>query len=467
MKRIFLLFLGGTFSIASIAQQLFTSSGTYTVPSGITSVIVEVIGAGGKGGNNGAGGGGGGGYTSGDYAVTPGSTHAIVVGLANSGSGTSSVTSFGLSATKGADGISLTNPQVVGGGGAGGVGTGGQINTTGGNGGGGYWTYFGGGGGGAAGPVGNGGDGGNTIPWTGICQTPGGAGGLDGGAPAGAGGKGAGFSDASCNVTDPAAVGANYGGGGGGANGNGGPAALGANGLVKITFCTPIGAPTGDTVQAFCDSATVADLVAQGTGIEWYSAATGGTALASNVALTNNTNYYAEQISEPCETIVRFEVSVEITTIDLGTTQSGTTITSNESGAAYAWSDCTTDQIIPNETDQSYTPTNTGDYAVIITKESCSDTSECVPISFVGLSEQQNSPRFKIYPNPATEVLTIQVTDLINGASFKIVDQNGKIIKFGKLNIGETKINIEEFTNGLYFLKIGENDTQSFKVVKK
>jgi len=41
--------------------------------------------------------------------------------------------------------------------------------------------------------VSNGSNGGNTIPWTGICVTPGGASGAGGGAPGGAGGKGAGL----------------------------------------------------------------------------------------------------------------------------------------------------------------------------------------------------------------------------------------------------------------------------------
>ena len=38
--------------------QIFTTSGNFTVPAGITSITIEVVGAGGKGGNNGGGGGG-------------------------------------------------------------------------------------------------------------------------------------------------------------------------------------------------------------------------------------------------------------------------------------------------------------------------------------------------------------------------------------------------------------------------
>lgn len=543
MKKLYLILLGSTLSITTMAQQSFTTSGTFTVPAGITSVTVEVIGAGGKGGNNGAGGGGGGGYASGVYTVTPGATHAVVVGQASSGNGTSSVTSLGISATKGGNGISLTNPQIVGGGGIGGLGSGGQINRSGGIGGGGYYTYFGGGGGGAAGSIGNGGNGGDTPAWTGVCQTPGGLGGVSGGLPGGAGGKGAGFTDVNCNVPNPSAPGENYGAGGGGANGNAGPASLGANGLVKFTFCTPIGAPTGAAAQTLCTSATVADLVAQGTNIQWYSTATGGTALASTVVLTNNTTYYAEQISEPCETIVRLPVLVTIVapigaptgnavqtfcgggtvadlaaqgtgiqwyaaatggtalagtvvltnntiyyaqqnsqpceTIvrlpvtakvvisDLSTSVSGTTITATQTGVSYSWWNCATEQHIQGATSQSFTPTANGSYAVIIVNGTCSDTSACVVISTVGVSEVDNNSNIKIYPNPATELLTIQVADLLNGETFTIVDQNGRIVKSGKLIVGETNINIKDLMNGLYILKIGEKESQNFKVIKK
>jgi hypothetical protein len=241
MKRTATLLLFAFASSALFAQtmtQTFTTSGTFTVPAGVTSISIEVVGAGGTGGGNGGGGGGGGGYASGTYSVTPLTTLPVIVGIGGSGptAGTSSVSTF-LSATGGDNGTSVSNPN-VGGGGVGGTGTGGSINYTGGDGGGGYWTYFGGGGGGAAGASGNGSAGGNTITWTGICQTPGGASGASGGAPGGNGGKGAGFTDANCSVSDYAAPGDSYGGGGGGGNGNGGPAESGADGYVIISWLT-------------------------------------------------------------------------------------------------------------------------------------------------------------------------------------------------------------------------------------
>lgn len=235
MFRATILLLLAFLTIGVIAQAVFTVSGSFVVPVGVSSITVQAVGAGGNGGTNGSGGGGGGGFASGTFNVTPGTSYPVVVGEGGSGLATI-VGGLGILAGAGSNGTQVPNPN-IGGGGAGGVGMGGQVNRTGGTGGGGYYTYFGGGGGGAAGALSNGGLGGNTIAWNGNnCFTPGGAGGTGGGAPGGNGGKGAGFSDVNCAVTDPEDNGGSYGGGGGGGNGIGSPGGVGGGGFCIITW---------------------------------------------------------------------------------------------------------------------------------------------------------------------------------------------------------------------------------------
>jgi len=241
MKKITFLSVFACLAIASFAQtspQDYTSDGTFTVPTGVNTITVEVVGAGGKGPNNGGGGGGGGGYAKGTFSVTPGSTLSITVGTTNGA--TSAITSLGIQATGGSNGSQLTSqPYMVGGGGTGGIGSGGNIsNATGGDGGGGRWTYWGGGGGGAAGPNGNGSVGGTTINYAGVCSEQGGAGGNNGGFPGGSGGKGAGYNNGSCGSqnANPAIIGLNYGGAGGAGNGSGSPGTDGAKGFVRILW---------------------------------------------------------------------------------------------------------------------------------------------------------------------------------------------------------------------------------------
>jgi hypothetical protein len=83
--------------------QLYTTSGTFLVPSNVTHLIVELIGAGGGGGNGGncgsiagyaGGGGGSGAYTKAFLTVPPGGFYSVVVGSGGSGGTGGGTTQF-------------------------------------------------------------------------------------------------------------------------------------------------------------------------------------------------------------------------------------------------------------------------------------------------------------------------------------------------------------------------------------
>ena len=124
--------------------QVFTSSGTFTVPAGVTAIRVTVVGAGGGSGGAAAGscdaatgGAGGGGGAAIEYitGLTPGGTHTVTVGTggtaggsgnsAGGAGGTSSFAAF-CSATGGGGGGGGNNN--TGSTGSNGTGSGGDIN---------------------------------------------------------------------------------------------------------------------------------------------------------------------------------------------------------------------------------------------------------------------------------------------------------------------------------------------------
>jgi hypothetical protein len=95
-------------------KQVFTSSGTFTVPAWVTAVKAVVIAAGGNGGSAAGncylpGGGGAGGYILDYVEVTPGGTATVTVGT-NAGTRTSSFAgSTTITASGGANGTNATN----------------------------------------------------------------------------------------------------------------------------------------------------------------------------------------------------------------------------------------------------------------------------------------------------------------------------------------------------------------------
>ncbi|MBN2610089.1 MAG: hypothetical protein JXB00_00885 [Bacteroidales bacterium] len=221
------------------AGRSYTTSGTFTVPSGVTSITVQCWGAGGTGGgnptnNDGGGGGGGGAYSSSTLAVTPGTSYTFTVGTGLVGStgngGNGGDTWFGNVSTVLAKGGNGGFSPVGGNGGVGGAGgiasSGvGTIKYSGGDGGAGRNnnTGQGGPGGSSAGYESNGSSGDN--PWTTRFADP---------APNGAGIGGNGGSSGNNGSS-----GSIPGGGGGGAGDGNRAGGAGANGQVIITWEPP------------------------------------------------------------------------------------------------------------------------------------------------------------------------------------------------------------------------------------
>ena len=87
-------------AVSAIPQmQVFDTSGTFTVPSGVTRIMVEVWGGGGGGGSSGqwvrGSGGGGGGYGKGVFSVAGGQAFSVVVGSGGASGQGGGSSSFG------------------------------------------------------------------------------------------------------------------------------------------------------------------------------------------------------------------------------------------------------------------------------------------------------------------------------------------------------------------------------------
>lgn len=67
-------------------------------------------------------------------------------------------------------------------------------------------------------------------------------------------------------------------------------------------------APSATASQMFCSGATINDLSATGTSIQWYNASSGGSTYASSTAL-NSAHYYATQTVSGCESTNRTDVT--------------------------------------------------------------------------------------------------------------------------------------------------------------
>ncbi len=219
----------------SQSPQTFNSTGTFTVPAGVTQVTVEAWGAGGRGGARsgsagGSGGGGGGAYSRKVITVTPSSTYTVTVGsgsTTNAPGGDSWFNTSGTILAKGGNSVDLNIPTAAfGGASASCIGT---VVYSGGNGKDGVGGSYGGGGGSSAGTssVGN-----NATNATGAVSPSGGGNGGNGRSSSGG----------------PGIAGNSNGGGGGGSfttgtgtqtGGSGGDGQVIITWTAPVTYCAP------------------------------------------------------------------------------------------------------------------------------------------------------------------------------------------------------------------------------------
>ena len=147
-------------------------------------------------------------------------------------------------------------------------------------------------------------------------------------------------------------------------------------------------------------------------------------------------------------------------------TLSANTLVSSDSTATYQWLNCDSSYAaVVGATDRSFTPLNTGNYSVVVSRSHCVDTSACYNVVVTGLSEQKaKEEQFTVYPNPTNGAFTIESDTRSNNAVFEIRDITGKIIRKGNLKAKRTTLDLSEYSSGVYILRVGDRNV---KIIRK
>jgi Secretion system C-terminal sorting domain/PKD domain len=155
-----------------------------------------------------------------------------------------------------------------------------------------------------------------------------------------------------------------------------------------------------------------------------------------------------------CDSIIT--VSLTIDKIDTSITSNGKMLSVNISGASYQWLDCGNNySIIPGETNQSFTPSVNGAYAVQITQNTCIDTSRCYHVIVTDANILSMDNNLEIFPNPASDYFMLKYDNPGNEkVQLNIYNILGKIVKSEMLNQKLQGINISDLSNGIYMLAI-------------
>ncbi|MCE9538994.1 MAG: FG-GAP repeat protein [Bacteroidetes bacterium] len=129
-----------------------------------------------------------------------------------------------------------------------------------------------------------------------------------------------------------------------------------------------------------CDSVIVIDLTVNSvsTGPVIYQTACNSFTSPSGNYTWTSSNTYHDTIpnSHGCDSLLSIDLT--IFNIDIIVIQNGSTLTATTSGDSYQWLNCDNgNSIITGEVSQYYTAETNGNYAVILTENGCTDTSNC------------------------------------------------------------------------------------------
>jgi len=143
-------------------------------------------------------------------------------------------------------------------------------------------------------------------------------------------------------------------------------------------------------------------------------------------------------------------------------TNSNGVLTADLTNATYQWLDCDNNYAVINGAEnQTFSPSQNGNYAVQITEVGCLDTSSCLVYSAVGINEiLLPSFKFSIYPNPNKSEFTISLDKRYPKIKLQLIDVYGKTILISEFTNSKNISLSPNLSKGFYILKI-DNTTHS------
>ncbi len=161
-----------------------------------------------------------------------------------------------------------------------------------------------------------------------------------------------------------------------------------------------------------------------------------------------------------CDSILTINLTVN--NVDTSITLNGTTLVSNATNATYQWINCDINNApIFGMTNQTFTPSVNGRYAVIVTQNGCTSTSNCINVVVSDIHTINTIETVKIYPNPSAGLVTVEFLDnSVIENNIKVFNSLGQIVWTANSDTSPTiQLDLSTLTNGVYLLQVNDQFT--------
>lgn len=141
---------------------------------------------------------------------------------------------------------------------------------------------------------------------------------------------------------------------------------------------------------------------------------------------------------------------------DVNVTVVGNTLQAiNNNANSYQWMDCNTNSLINAANSQYFSPTQSGNYAVIINQNGCIDTSTCYTIAINTIENFDINTSIQLYPNPLKNGQSLNITNTENIALIEIYDIQARLIytQFNKEFKNTIELKLQDIKPGIICIK--------------
>ena len=154
-------------------------------------------------------------------------------------------------------------------------------------------------------------------------------------------------------------------------------------------------------------------------------------------------------------------INLTITVIDTSITIQNDTLFSNQTGATYQWYNCELFTPITGAINNYFAPSFSGSYAVIVSKNGCSDTSSCKNVTITNITtlSHKTSIAVNAYPNPTNNIIHFE-TNLTEG-TIEIYNIFGALQTTKIINSSIISVDTENLPSGNFIYRITDDNNNT------